>query len=133
MSLGYDGQDEVDNILDQAEHLIFSIANRRTGRNVVNLKNILIETFEQIEKLYESRGAVTGVPTGFSDLDRLTAGFQPSDLIILAARPSMGKTTFALNIAEHAAVNLKITGGRLQLGDVQGTVGDETPLFRSRR
>lgn len=108
VTLGYDSQDEVNNIIDQAEHLIFSIANRRAGRTVVNLKNILIETFEQIEKLYESRGAVTGVPTGFNDLDRLTAGFQPSDLIILAARPSMGKTTFALNIAEYAAVNLKL-------------------------
>ena len=110
VTLGYEGQgqDEVNSILDQAEHLIFSVANRRSSRNVINLKNLLIETFEQIEKLYESRGAVTGVPTGFNDLDRLTAGFQPSDLIILAARPSMGKTTFALNIAEFAAVNLKL-------------------------
>ena len=108
VTLGYDAQDEVNNIIDRAEHLIFSIANRRSGRTVVNLKNILIETFEQIEKLYESRGSVTGVPSGFSDLDRLTAGFQPSDLIILAARPSMGKTTFALNIAEYAAVKMKL-------------------------
>ena len=108
VSLGYDGQDEVNEIIDRAEHLVFSVANRRSGRNVTNLKNLLIETFEQIEKLYESRGAVTGVPTGFSDLDRLTAGFQPSDLIILAARPSMGKTTFALNIAEFGAINLKL-------------------------
>ena len=75
---------------------------------MINLKDILIETFEQVEKLYESRGAVTGVPTGFNDLDRITAGLQPSDLIILAARPSMGKTTFALNIAEYVAVQLKL-------------------------
>ncbi len=108
VALGYNAQDEVENIIDRAENLIFSIANRRSGKTVVNLKNILIETFEQIEKLYESRGAVTGVPTGFSDLDRLTAGLQPSDLIIIAARPSMGKTTFALNIAENAAVDLKL-------------------------
>lgn len=75
---------------------------------MVNLKSILIETFEQIEKLYESRGAVTGISTGFADLDRFTAGLQPSDLIILASRPSMGKTTFALNIAENAAIQMKI-------------------------
>jgi len=108
VAMGYEGQNEVENILDEAEKRIFSIANRRTGRSIVNLKNILIEAFEQIEKLYESHGAVTGVPTGFSDLDRFTAGLQPSDLIILAARPSMGKTTFALNIAENAAAHLKI-------------------------
>lgn len=105
---GYEAQDEVESIIDRAENTIFSITNRRSGQAVVNLKNILIETFEQIEKLYESRGAVTGVPTGFVDLDRITAGLQPSDLIIIAARPSMGKTTFALNIAEHAAVQLKM-------------------------
>lgn len=108
VAAGYDAQEEVEKILDEAERKIFSIANRRTGRTIVNLKSILIETFEQIEKLYETRGAVTGVPTGFTDLDRFTAGLQPSDLIILAARPSMGKTTFALNIAENAAVHLKI-------------------------
>ncbi|HEY8344693.1 MAG TPA: replicative DNA helicase [Bacillota bacterium] len=108
VSLGYDGQEEVEKILDEAEKKIFAIANRRAGRTIVSLKSILIEAFEQIEKLYESHGAVTGVPTGFSDLDRFTAGLQPSDLIILAARPSMGKTTFALNIAENAAVHLQI-------------------------
>lgn len=108
VGMGYDGQEEVEKILDEAEKKIFSIANRRAGRTIVSLKNILIEAFEQIEKLYESHGAVTGVPTGFSDLDRFTAGLQPSDLIILAARPSMGKTTFALNIAENAAAHLQI-------------------------
>lgn len=105
---GYDAQDEVEKILDEAEKSIFAISNRRTRRSMVNLKSILIETFEQIEKLYESRGAVTGISTGFADLDRFTAGLQPSDLIILASRPSMGKTTFALNIAENAAIQMKI-------------------------
>ena len=104
----YEAQDEVESIIDRAENTIFAITNRRSGQTVINLKDILIETFEQVEKLYESRGAVTGVPTGFADLDRITAGLQPSDLIILAARPSMGKTTFALNIAEHVAVQLKL-------------------------
>ncbi|NLW56112.1 MAG: replicative DNA helicase [Firmicutes bacterium] len=104
----YEAQDEVESIIDRAENTIFAITNRRSGQTVINLKDILIKTFEQVEKLYESRGAVTGVPTGFADLDRITAGLQPSDLIILAARPSMGKTTFALNIAEHVAVQLKL-------------------------
>lgn len=108
VAMGYNAEDEVESIIDRAENLIFSIANRRSGKSVVNLKNILIDTFEQIERLYESRGSVTGIPTGYADLDRLTAGFQPSDLIIFAARPSMGKTTFALNIAKYVAVDLKI-------------------------
>ncbi|NLY88511.1 MAG: replicative DNA helicase [Firmicutes bacterium] len=108
MAAGYEAREEVEEILDEAERKIFSIANRRSGRSISSLKQILIEAFEQIEYLYESKGAVTGVPTGFADFDRITAGLQPSDLIILAARPSMGKTTFALNIAENAAVRLKI-------------------------
>lgn len=108
MAAGYEAREEVERILDEAERMVFSIANRRSGRSISSLKQILIEAFEQIEYLYESKGAVTGVPTGFADLDRLTAGLQPSDLIILAARPSMGKTTFALNVAENAAVRLKI-------------------------
>ena len=108
VSMGYAGTEEVDNILDEAEKQIFQISQKRNVKGYVSLKNILVETFERIEKIYESKGGVTGLPTGFTDLDRMTAGFQPSDLIILAARPSMGKTTFALNIASHASINLKI-------------------------
>ncbi|NLZ43639.1 MAG: replicative DNA helicase [Clostridia bacterium] len=108
MAASYESREEVEEILDEAERRIFSVANRRSGRTISSLKQILIEAFEQIEYLYENKGAVTGVPTGFADFDRLTAGLQPSDLIILAARPSMGKTTFALNMAENAAVRLKI-------------------------
>jgi replicative DNA helicase len=108
MAASYESREEVEEILDEAERRIFSVANRRSGRSISSLKQILIEAFEQIEYLYESKGAVTGVPTGFADFDRITAGLQPSDLIILAARPSMGKTTLALNIAENAAVRLKI-------------------------
>jgi len=108
MAAGYDAEDDAEHIIDAAEKNIFAVTNRRAGRDIGSLKQILIEAFEQIERLYESRGTFTGVPTGFADLDRLTAGLQPSDFIILAARPSMGKTTFALNMAENAAVNLKI-------------------------
>lgn len=108
VGMSYEGSQEVDVILDEAEKQIFQITQKRNVKGYVSLKSILIETFERIESLYESKGGVTGLPTGFGDLDRMTAGLQPSDLIILAARPSMGKTTFALNMASHAAIDLKI-------------------------
>jgi replicative DNA helicase len=108
VGMGYEATEEVNVILDEAEKQIFQITQRRNTKGFVSLRNILIETFERIEKLYESKGGVTGLPTGFTDFNRLTAGLQPSDLIILAARPSMGKTTFALNIAQSASVDLKI-------------------------
>ncbi len=108
VTMGYAGADDVGIILDEAEKKIFQISQKRNVKGFVNLKNILIETFERIEKIYESKGGVTGMPTGFPDLDRMTAGFQQSDLIIIAARPSMGKTTFALNIARNVAVEKKI-------------------------
>ncbi len=106
--LGYEGAEEVDQILDQAEKQIFQITQKRHVKGYISLKSILVDTFERIEKLYDSRGGVTGLSTGFNDLNRMTAGLQPSDLIILAARPSMGKTTFALNIARHVAVEQKV-------------------------
>lgn len=108
VKMGYEGTEEVDVILDRAEKEIFEISQKRNIKGFVSLRSILVETFERIEKLYESKGGVTGLPTGYPDLDRMTAGLQPSDLIILAARPSMGKTTFALNLGSFAAVELKI-------------------------
>jgi replicative DNA helicase len=105
---GYAGAEDITVLLDDAEKQIFQISQKRNVKGFVSLKNILIETFERIEKIYESKGGVTGLSTGFRDLDRMTAGLQNSDLIILAARPSMGKTTFALNIARNAAVDMKI-------------------------
>lgn len=108
VKMGYEGSEEVDVILDRAEKDIFEISQKRNIKGFVSLRSILVETFERIEKLYESKGGVTGLPTGYPDFDRMTAGLQPSDLIILAARPSMGKTTFALNLGSYAAVELKI-------------------------
>lgn len=108
VGMGYEGTEEVDVILDEAEKQIFQISQKRNTKGFISLKTILIETFERIEKLYESKGGVTGLSTGFRDFDRMTAGLQRSDLIILAARPSMGKTTFALNIARYVAVDAKI-------------------------
>ncbi|MGE5552040.1 MAG: replicative DNA helicase [Bacteroidota bacterium] len=108
VSLGYDESRDAATVLDEAERRIFAIAQRRKNQGTVALHSILIPAFDRIEKIHESKGGVTGLPTGFADLDRLTAGLQPSDLIILAARPSIGKTTFALNIAQRAATDHKI-------------------------
>ena len=100
----YDSQYEVDEILDMAEETIFRIAQRRTQQGYVQLKDVLVETMEKLEYLASNRGDVIGLPSGLSDLDSLTLGFQPSDLIILAARPSVGKTSLGLNIARNAAI-----------------------------
>jgi replicative DNA helicase len=100
----YEAQDDVDELLDQAEQKIFQIAQSHDRKGFVWIKEILWPTFEKIEQLQNNDSSVTGVPTGFADLDEMTAGFQPGDLIIVAARPSMGKTAFTLNIAQHAAI-----------------------------
>ncbi|OCL28470.1 replicative DNA helicase [Orenia metallireducens] len=105
--LGYKGDQEIDNILDQSEQLVFNLSQRRTVQTFDGIKDILMDTFDNLEKLYNNKGDVTGIATGFRDLDKMTSGLQPSDLVILAARPSMGKTALALNIAQHAAVKEK--------------------------
>jgi len=98
------GEREVDEILDQAEARIFQVAQTHDREGFVWIKEILWETFERIEALQSQPGGVTGVSTGFPDLDNKTSGFQAGDLIIIAARPSMGKTSFVLNIAQNAAI-----------------------------
>jgi replicative DNA helicase len=100
----YENQGEVDDLLDTAEQKIFQIAESNDRKGFVWIKEILWPTFERIEQLQANSSSVTGVPTGFHDLDELTAGFQAGDLIIVAARPSMGKTAFTLNVAQHAAI-----------------------------
>ncbi len=104
----YEVPENVDEFLDKAEQLIFEVARDTSGQGFVHLKDVLTETFNRIEKLHEKKSGVTGVSTGFIDFDRLTSGFQDSDLVIIAARPSMGKTTLALNIAQHIAINEKL-------------------------
>jgi replicative DNA helicase len=94
----------VKDLLDQAEQQIFAISDREVRPAFVRLEGLMMETLNTIDRLHEQKMSVTGVPTGFIDLDKLTAGFQPSDLVIVAGRPSMGKTAFCLNIAEHAAL-----------------------------
>ena len=100
----YDSQYDVDEILDMAEESIFRVSRGRSQQGYVQLKDVLVETMEKLEYLASNRGDVIGLSSGLSDLDALTLGFQPSDLIILAARPSVGKTSLGLNIARDAAV-----------------------------
>ena len=98
------GEREVSEILDQAEARIFQVAETQNRSGFVWIKEILWQTFEHIERLQDSASGITGVPTGFTDLDRMTTGLQKGDLCIIAARPSMGKTAFALNVAATAAI-----------------------------
>lgn len=103
-----DDGEPIAEILDRVERDIFVLGERRFGSNVVHIGEILKESFERIGQLFQQKQMITGVPSGFKDLDQLTSGFQPSDLIIIAARPSVGKTSFLLNIAEYASVHEKM-------------------------
>jgi len=103
-TLCYEEAGEVDEVLESAEASIFEISQAKIRQAFHPLKSILRDSIKKVEDLYERKELITGVPAGFTELDRLTAGFQPSDLIIVAGRPSMGKTAFALNIAQHAAI-----------------------------
>ncbi|MFC1709461.1 replicative DNA helicase [Candidatus Omnitrophota bacterium] len=94
----------VDDVLDRAESLIFEISDRRVEGNVVSLKDIIKDSIEKIDNLYQQKAHVTGVPTGFIDFDMMTAGLQQADLIVVAGRPSMGKSALALSMAEYAGV-----------------------------
>jgi replicative DNA helicase len=98
----------VGQLLDEAEHRIFEVSQERTGDGFTRIKELLWPTMERIEALQRGGKTITGVPSGFSDLDDLTSGFQPSDLVIVAARPSMGKTAIVLNIAQHAAIEANV-------------------------
>lgn len=104
----YDEQGDIDILVDQAEQAIFDIAGKNSGQNFTPIKNIIPTAFEKVEQLYKRKELITGVPTGYFEIDRLTAGLQPSDLIVLAGRPSMGKTALAMNLAQHAALVEKI-------------------------
>ncbi len=100
-----EGDDHMNDILDLAEKRIFSVVSSPKNQKFVNLKDELAEAYERLEKLHENKGMLRGLPTGFKDLDSMLSGLQDSDLIILAARPSMGKTTLALDMSRLAAVN----------------------------
>ncbi|WP_123042624.1 replicative DNA helicase [Cohnella candidum] len=101
---GYAEGDDVGALLSEAEAKIMELSNRRSTTGFISIRDVLMDVFERVEHLYNHKGGVTGIPTGFPDLDKMTSGFQRSDLIIVAARPSVGKTAFALNIAQNVAV-----------------------------
>jgi replicative DNA helicase len=106
---GYEDSGQVEELLDQAESSIFGISERKIRPAFMSLKEIVKGSFETIERLYERKESVTGVPTGFRDLDEMTSGLQPADLIVIAGRPSMGKTALALGMAQHAAIEKRRT------------------------
>src|SRR5436189_2649772 len=115
LSTAYDAEEEADVILDQAEHAIFAIADDKVRDGFVSLKDLAQSSLDTIEKLHARKELVTGVPTGFTDLDEMTSGLQPSDLVIVAARPSMGKTSLVLNIASHVGTKTDLTVGVFSL------------------
>ena len=102
---GYENKEDAEAVLDRAEQLIFDISQKRSVKSYSPLKSVLVDAFDKIEHLYNNKGGVTGVPTGFRELDMITSGLQSSEFIVVAARPSMGKTVLCLNIARNAAVN----------------------------
>src|SRR5881398_1623279 len=104
----YEEQDEVNDLLDEVEQRIFAVGEDRFKGQMLSMKEQVMSTLESIEKLFENKGAITGVSTGFRDLDKLTSGLHSSEMIVIAARPSMGKTALAMNIAEHAAIEVKL-------------------------
>jgi replicative DNA helicase len=111
----YEAEQEPDLLLDEAERSIFAIAEDRIRAGFVPLRDLVQSSFATIEKLQQHKGLVTGVPTGFLDLDEMTSGLQPSDLVLVAARPSMGKTSFVLNIAQHVGTSTTMTVGFFSL------------------
>ena len=115
LATAYEAEQDTDLLLDQAERAIFDIAEDRIRSGFVPLRDLVQGSFDTIEKLQEHKGLVTGVATGFSDLDLLTSGLQPSDLVIVAGRPSMGKTSFVLNVATHIGTKMDRTIGIFSL------------------
>ncbi|MGL4687365.1 MAG: replicative DNA helicase [Fusobacteriaceae bacterium] len=107
VEMASEGYEDVDTILDKAEGLIFKISETKEAKDIVNIKDTLEKEFERLQSAYENKGMTTGISSGFKNYDFLTSGFHPSDLIIIAARPAMGKTAFALNLALNASLDSK--------------------------
>ncbi|HVL98010.1 MAG TPA: replicative DNA helicase [Egibacteraceae bacterium] len=102
--LGYDAAKDADEAVDAAEQTIYQVAQRGHSSEFVPMKDLLMESFERIERLHESNSAITGLATGFTDFDEVTAGLQPQNLVVIAARPAMGKSTLVVNVATHVTV-----------------------------
>ncbi len=115
MRRAYEEQDEVGNLLDEVEQRIFAVGEDRFKGQMLSMKDQVMEAIESIEKLYERKGGITGISTGFVEFDRMTSGMHAAEMIVIAARPSMGKTAMAMNIAEHVAINEKLPVGVFSL------------------
>ncbi len=115
LATAYDAEEDADVILDQAEHAIFAIADDKVRDGFVSLRDLAQSSLDTIEQLHARKELITGVPTGFTDLDEMTSGLQPSDLVIVAARPSMGKTSLVLNVAQHVGTKTDKTVGIFSL------------------
>ncbi len=114
-ALGYSEEEEIENILDKAESKLFAVSQKYLKQIFIPIKNVLSEAFERIDELHREKNKLRGLPTGFNDLDNILAGLQKSDLVILAARPSVGKTSLALDVARNAAVRSKVPVGIFSL------------------
>lgn len=112
---GYDGTASVDELLDFAERTVFGLAQGKLGRSFTPLSHVIKESLDLVDRLSKRQERVTGVPTGYYDLDDVTAGLQPSDLVVIAGRPSMGKTSLALGIAQHASIHAHASVGIFSL------------------
>lgn len=104
----YDAQDDIETLVDEAEKTIFEIAHSNKGQGFQSMSTVVPRAFERITRLFDQEGNITGIATGYEEIDRMTAGLQPAELIVLAARPSMGKTALAMNIVQHVAVINKV-------------------------
>jgi replicative DNA helicase len=107
-AMSYEGSRDVEQVLDEAERRIFALSERSIRVGFVPMRAVVKESIQVLEKLFQKKDQITGIASGFTDLDHLTCGFQPSDLVIIAGRPSMGKTAFVLNIAEHVGIEARV-------------------------
>lgn len=124
-SLGYKEDSELDELLDQAEQQLFGVSQKYLKQNFIPIGDLLAETFERIDELHNEGGGLRGIPTGFKELDGLLAGLQRSDLVVLAARPSMGKTTFALDMIRHIGMREKLSVGLFSLEVSKEQIADK--------
>ena len=108
ISMGYEEKEDAKILLDKAEHLIFEVSGRNLGQSFVPIKELITDSYEKIEDLYHREEFITGVSSGFDEFDEITTGFQPSELIVIAGRPGMGKTAFCMSIAQYASISKNI-------------------------
>jgi replicative DNA helicase len=113
--IAYDEEEQLDNLLDKAEKTLFDVSQKHLRQNFVSIKDVLADSFDRLDSLHKDNESLRGTPTGFTGVDNILAGLQKSDLIILAARPSMGKTSFALNIAQNVATKQGVPVGVFSL------------------